>query len=218
MSILSSVLVPGVVAAGVTLLFYWWIQRPRADLQMVKIYETVEVTKWLARARKDPDAEEAMKRQARDIVLLTNYGDGIAFDIKLSGTNCIPRVYVRDVGEMKDAEVGETKDAEVGETKDAEVGETKDAEVVAKWPMWSDRLGALKPGEMMSVVVMSDPALKERPVLEVSWPRLPRRLPKCLIHTRLGSITVPYPLATARIIESGWPGKTDIASAEDESN
>jgi hypothetical protein len=89
MSILSTVVGPGVVAAVVAAAVYWWLQRPRADLHMVRINETVEVAKWLARARADVDASEAMKHwQARDIVLLTNYGDGTAYDIKLSGSHC----------------------------------------------------------------------------------------------------------------------------------
>jgi hypothetical protein len=184
-SILSTVVGPGVVAAVVTTVLYVWIQRPRADLHMVRINQTVEVAKWLARARTDVDAEEAMKHwQARDIVLLTNYGDGTAYDIRLSGSHCRPRVWVRDVGE------------------------SQETEVVTKWPMWSDRLGALEPGEKMSVVVMSnpDPTLP-RPVLVVSWPRLPGRFPKRLNNTRLSRRKRRYDLATARTIETGWPGK-----------
>ena len=93
-SILSTVGGPGVVAAGVTTALYCVVQRPRADLHMVKINQTVEVAKRLARARTDLDAEEAIKHwQARDIVLLTNYGDGTAYDIRLSGSHCRPRVW-----------------------------------------------------------------------------------------------------------------------------
>jgi hypothetical protein len=183
-SFLSSVLTPGVVAATVTVLLYVWVQRPRADLQMVRINQTVEVAKWLALARTDRDAEEAMKHwQARDIVLLTNYGDGTAYDIKLSGSHCRPRVWVRDMGRQ----------------------EMQDGPVVAAAPMWSDKLGALEPGQKISVVVMSspDPTLP-RPVLEVSWPRLPGR--------RLGRKKRRHDLANARTIETGWPGKTDTTS------
>jgi hypothetical protein len=54
-------------------------------------------------------------------VLLTNYGDGTAYDIKLSGSHCRPRVWVRDMGRQ--------------ETKDAE---PVAAEPVAAEPMWSD--------------------------------------------------------------------------------
>ena len=119
-SILSSVLVPGVVAASVTVLLYWWIQRPRADLDMVKINQTVAVAKLLVRAEKDPDADDAMKDpDARVTVLLINYGDGPAYDIRLKGTYCEPRVWVRDVGE------------------------TEGGEVVTGVPMWSNRLGTL---------------------------------------------------------------------------
>jgi hypothetical protein len=179
MSILSSVVTPGIVAAGVTALLYVWIQRPRADLQMVRINQTVEVARWLARARTDVDADETMKHwQARDIVLLTNYGDGTAYDIRLSGSNCRPRVWVRDMGES----------------------DPESAQVVAKAPMWSNRLHALEGGDMWSVVVMSSPdKTLPPPVLEVSWPRLPGR--------RLGRKRRRYDLATARTIETGWPGK-----------
>ena len=50
------------------------------------------------------------------------------------------------------------------------------------------------------------------PVLVVSWPRLRGRLPKFLTHTRLGSKKRCYDLATARTIETRWPGKKDTAS------
>lgn len=184
MSILSSVLVPGVVAASVTALLYWWIQRPRADLDMVKINQTMAVAKLLVRAEKDPDADDAMKDvDARVIVLLTNYGDGTAHDIRLKGTNCSPRVWVRDVGE------------------------TEGAEVVAGVPMWNDRLGALGAGQMMSVVVTSSPdkdAFSTRArSIEVSWPLLPRR--------GLCRKKRQYDFATVPTIETGWPGKTDTA-------
>lgn len=53
-------------------------------------------------------------------------------DIKLSGTNCRPRVRVRDMGRQ----------------------EAQDAPPVAGVPMWGDQLGALEPGKMMSVVVI----------------------------------------------------------------
>jgi hypothetical protein len=180
MSILSSVVTPGLVAAAVTAVLYVWILRPRANLHMVRINETVEVAKWLARAKADVDADEARKHwQPQDIVLLTNYGDGTAYDIRLSGSNCRPRVWVRDTGHR----------------------ETEDAPLMVGEPMWSDQLAALEPGKSWSVVVMSstDPTLP-RPVLEVSWPRLPRR--------GLGRKKRRYDLAKANTIETGWPGKT----------
>lgn len=145
---------------------------------MVRINYTVEVAKWLERAKTDIDADQASKHwQARDTVLLTNYGNGTAYDIKLSGSYCRPRVWVRDMGRQ----------------------ETKDAEPVAAAPMWSDQLGALEPGKSMSVVVMSspDPTLP-KPVVVVSWPRLPGRSFGGRRKTR-------YDLATARTIETGWP-------------
>lgn len=146
---------------------------------MVRINQTVIVAERLYRAKQDKDAEQALW-QPLDTVLLTNYGDGTAYDIKLSGnSNCRPRVWVADVGQQ----------------------ETDDTPPVVKWPMWSDQLSALGPGEHMSVVVMSSPdPSRPRPVLEVSWPRLPRR--------GLFRRKRRYDLANARTIETGWPGKT----------
>jgi hypothetical protein len=189
MSIWSSFAAPGVVSASVTALIYVWIQRPRAHLEMLRINQTEEVAKWLVRAEgdKDPHAVEAKKRwQPRDIVLLRNCGDGTAYDIRFSGDdNCRPRVWVRNVGHRDT--------------------DTEEAPVVAGMPMWSDRLASLGPGQSWSVVVMSrtDPTLP-RPVLEASYSGLPRRglhRQKCTLN-----------LANANIIETGWPGKTDITT------
>jgi hypothetical protein len=175
--LVTSVLTPGLVAAGVTV-FFGWIQRPRPYLQMVRVDRTVDVAKWLALAEKDRDEKTAWL--AEDFVLVTNYGDGAAYDIKLSGSNCRPRVRVRDTGRQ----------------------EVEDGPVVPSVPIWSNRLGALQPGGEMSVVVMRspDPSLPS-PLLEVSWPR-PLRW--------LGRRKRRLDLATAPIMESGWPGKTDI--------
>jgi hypothetical protein len=121
----------------------------------------------------------AMKhRQALDTVLLTNYGDGTGSDIRLSGSHCRPRVWVADMGRQ----------------------ETQGTPPVATAPMWSDQLGALEPGKSMSVVVMSSPdKTLPRAVVEVSWPRLPRR--------GLGRKRRRYDLANAPTIETGWPDK-----------
>jgi hypothetical protein len=188
MSMWSSVAAPGVVSAAVTALIYVWIQRPRAHLEMLRINQTEEVAKWLVRAGgdPDPDAVEAKKLwQPRDIVLLRNSGDGTAYDIRFSGdSNCRPRVWVRNVGHR----------------------DTEDAPVVAGMPMWIDRLASLGPGQSWSVVVMSrtDPTLP-RPVLEVSYSVLPRR---GLRRKK----APPLDLANANIIETGWPGKTNITT------
>jgi hypothetical protein len=188
MSMWSSVAAPGVVSASVTALIYVWLQRPRAHLEMLRINQTEEVAKWLVRAEgdKDPDAVEAKKLwQPRDIVLLRNSGDGTAYDIRFSGdSNCRPRVWVRNVGHR----------------------DTEDAPVVAGMPMWVDRLASLGPGQSWSVVVMSrtDPTLP-RPVLEVSYSVLPRR---GLRRKK----APPLDLANANIIETGWPGKTNITN------
>ena len=176
----SSVVTPGVVAALVTAL----IQRKPADLQMIKINETKHVADWLARAEtdQDPKAIEAKKHwQPRDIVLVTNYGKGTAYDIRLSGSDCRPRVFFRDTAGRKLEEGGDA------------------AEPVAAGPMWSNRYPALEPGQEWSLVVMSSPDnTRKRPVLEVSWRGLIRRK------------TRRFELANANIMETGWPGKTKM--------
>lgn len=181
----SHVIAPGLVAALVTTVLYLWMQRPRADLQMIRINQTIEVAKWLARAEndEDPAGQEAMKYwKPRHIVLVTNHGDGAAYDVRFAGSDCRPRVYIRDTGQREEGS----------------------AEVVAGLPMWSDRLGALEAGEKWSVVVMSSPDnSKPPPVLEVSWARLPKR--------RVGRVKRTFKLADANIIETGWPGKANIA-------
>lgn len=42
MSWWTSILTPGLVAAGVTVLTNWWLQRPRAHLHMVVGAQTLE--------------------------------------------------------------------------------------------------------------------------------------------------------------------------------
>lgn len=181
----SSVVTPGVVAALVTGL----IQSKPADLQMIKINETKHVADWLARAEtdKDPKAIEAKKHwQPRDIVLVTNFGKGAAYDIRLSGSDCRPRVFFRDTAGRKLEEEGDA------------------AEPVAAVPMWSNRYPALEPGQEWSLVVMSSPDdTRKRPVLEVSWRGLIRRK------------TRRFELANANIMETGWPGKTKMETDAD---
>lgn len=184
MSVLPSVLTSGVVAAVVTLAAHYWLQRPRADLRMARINWTLAVAERLYRAKQDIDAERAQQHwQLRHVVLLTNYGDGPAYDIRLSGERCRPRAWIADAGQQQTAE----------------------EPPVVKWPMWSNTLAALEPGESVSILVMSSPdSSVEPPVIEVSWPRLPRR--------GLGRHKRSYDLARARTVETGWPGKTETAS------
>jgi hypothetical protein len=129
------------------------IQRKRADLQMIKINETSHVADWLARAKTDQDADaiEAMKHwQPRHIVLLSNHGNGTAYNIKLSGSDCRPRVFVRNTASQDPKGEG--------------------AHAVAGLPMWSKRYPALEPGGMWSLVVMtSTDQTRKEPVLKVSW-------------------------------------------------
>lgn len=181
---LSSIVVPGVVSASVTVLLYVWIQRARPHLKMVRIHRTKHVAEWLKAAEADTSPEAvtaATYWQPEYIVLLRNYGDGTAYNIKVSGnTSCRPRVPILTTGEQGVA----------------------DSMVVAGMPMWSDRLAALEAGKQWSVVAMTstDKSLPP-PVLKVSWTGLPRR--GLLRHRRC------LKLAEANLIETGWPGKTD---------
>jgi hypothetical protein len=97
MSIWSGLVGPGVVAAAVTLAFNWWIQRPRTDLRMIRSGFTVTDLERLKRA-KEKASDTALQWQPWHVVRLTNYGDGTGYDIKLTGTNCRPRVWVDDGG------------------------------------------------------------------------------------------------------------------------
>lgn len=189
----SSVATPGLVAGLVTA----FLQRKPADLQMIKINETKHVADWLARAEtdKDPKAIESKTHwQPRDIVLLTNYGKGTAYDIRLSGSDCRPRVFVRDTAGRKLEDEGDA------------------AEPVDALPMWSNRYPALEPGKEWSLVVMSSTDdSRDPPVLEVSWRGLELSWRR-LIRRRK---TRRFDLANANMIETGWPGKTKMETDAD---
>lgn len=170
---------------------------------MVKIHPTKYVADWLARAQTDQDAEgiAGMKNwEAADIVLLTNYGNGTAHDIRLAGTNCRPRVFVRDTAGLKPEE------------------DDDDNKAVGALPMWSNRYPALEPGKEWSLVVMSrTDKSSDTPALEVSWRGLqwswswrhPFRWPVRLRRT------CPFDLTKANKIETGWPGKSKMATDPD---
>lgn len=90
-SIWTSLVTPGVVAAAVTLLANWWLLRARASLRMSPSGQTVEDLERLGRAQYRVPEEER-SRFVTQVVRLTNYGDGTAYDIELTGRNCRPRV------------------------------------------------------------------------------------------------------------------------------
>lgn len=90
-------------------------------------------------------------------VQLTNYGNGTAFDVRLTGTNCAPRVWAGDTP--------------VG----AEPQSDPDAVPSIGVPMWSESLNSLGPGESVTIFVMRPPtknSLVGEPELTASWPRL----------------------------------------------
>lgn len=71
------------------------------------------------------------------------------------------------------------------------------------WPLWSDTVAALEPGQWVNVYVMASPdQSRPKPVLTASWPRSPGR--------GLGLRAITYDLANARTVESGWPGEKDV--------
>jgi hypothetical protein len=180
-SIWFSVLTPGLIGAGVTALVYTWVQRPRADVRLQSVGLTVIDLERLQRAKTNGQAAEAQKHWGvPHCVRLSNYGDGAAYDIELTGTECRPRVWIDDLG-----------------------AQDGDDEPYASWPMWSNKLSVLGPGESVTVLVMGSPdQSRPKPVLIISWPRLPRR--------GLGRVKRTLDLADAPSIESGWPGNKDL--------
>jgi hypothetical protein len=179
----TSILTPGVIAAAVTVLTNWWVQRPRADLRMVVGSQTIEDADRLLRANNgDTNMANHPHWLPLCFVRLTNYGDGTAHNIRLSGgERCRPRVWVGDSG----------------------VVPIQGKPPKVHYPMWSDTVAAIEPGETVNIYVMgsADRSLA-KPVIEASWPRLPGR--------RVGRITYRYDLAEGRRIEEGWPGGTDL--------
>lgn len=51
-TVLTTVVTPGVVAAGITLATNWWLQRPRPDLRMIRSYQSVDDLMRLDRAER----------------------------------------------------------------------------------------------------------------------------------------------------------------------
>jgi hypothetical protein len=144
MSIWSGLVGPGVVAAAVTLAFNWWIQRPRTDLRMIRSGFTVTDLERLKRA-KEKASDTALQWQPWHVVRLTNYGDGTGYDIKLTGTNCRPRVWVDDGG----IEVPMPTYAPPPPPPDNAPPPQPETIPTKKWPMWSDTISALVPGELV---------------------------------------------------------------------
>lgn len=183
MSWWSSILTPGLVAAGVTVLTNWWLQRPRADLHMIVGSQSLEDADRLLRANNgDTNMINHPHWLPLCFVRLTNYGDGTAHNIKLRGERCRPRVWVGDSGVVPI--------------------QGKPPEI--HYPMWSDTVAALEPGETVNIYVMGsmDQSIA-KPVINASWPRLPGRRWDW-------RRTLRYDLAQARRIEEGWPGEKEL--------
>lgn len=146
---------------------------------MARSQQTLEDTDRLLRANKGSgNWINHPHWQPLHFVRLTNYGDGTAYDIRLSGDECRPRVWVGDTGGQK----------------------TENDPPTVVWPMWSDTIAALEPGQSVQVLVMTSPDRSRKPpALEARWPRMPRR--------GFGWKRCRYDLATARTIETGWPGE-----------
>jgi hypothetical protein len=119
-----------------------------------------------------------------EFVRLTNYGNGTAFDIRLAGRHCLPRVWIGDAPTSQSGLEGADPEPTVGA------------------PMWSESLSSLAPGESVTIFAMR-PATKNPlsgdPELTVTWPRLPQlgvwRKRK---HLKLSE---------APRVEMGWPGE-----------
>jgi hypothetical protein len=175
------VFLPPLLAAALTVLFTWWVQHPRARLDLVVGALTVEdqVQLWRANKRK-------YNMVGHDLtplfVRLTNHGNGTAFDVQLVGTHCSPRVFA-----------GYTP------TSRGTLEET-DPEPEIGFPMWAESLSTLGPGESVTIFVMTSKSpLLGTPELTVTWPRLPQ-FGKW--RKRLHIV-----LSEAPRMEMGWPGE-----------
>jgi hypothetical protein len=178
-------LLPPVLAAILSGLGVAWVQHPRPRLRMAVGALTVEdaVRLWRANKRKNNWAGQDL---LPEFVRLTNYGNGTAFDIQLVGRDCLPRVWVNDAPSSQSGMEGTDPEPTIG------------------FPMWSESLSSLGPGESVTIFAMR-PATKNpltgNPELTVTWPRLPQ----------LGRWRkrIHIVLSEAPRVEGGWPGKGD---------
>ncbi|UGT94868.1 hypothetical protein KN246_15875 [Mycobacterium intracellulare] len=153
MSVLISILTSGSVAALVTLAGNWWVLRPRAALRIVRSGQTFEDADRLRRARKNAQEHEELVRMPWHVVRLTNYGDGVAYDIELDGKNCRPRAWVADTA----------------------VSQTEADPLEVAWPMWDRKLAALPAGASVQVLLMCVLDERNSAKLKVTWLDMPGR-------------------------------------------
>jgi hypothetical protein len=165
-SVWTSVVTPGLVAAAVTFTANWWL-RPRASLRTIRSGFTYDDLDRIERA-KNPNVPDQQHRSPWHIVRLTNFGDGTAYDVELSGKNCRPRVWIADSGKKQN--------------------EATDPEVA--WPMWDRNLAALPPGESVHVLLMCVTDERNSAELTVTWSNMPgrsrRRSTRYAVRDQLG--------------------------------
>jgi hypothetical protein len=178
-------LLPPLLAAILSGLGVAWVQHPRPRLRMAVGALTVEDQVRLWRANKKKYNWHG-RELFPEFVRLTNYGNGTAFDIQLTGTHCLPRAWVGDAP-----------------TSTGTMDETDPAPEIGV-PMWSESLSSLGPGESVTIFAMR-PATKNplsgNPELTAAWPRLPQ-----LGRWQKREHIV---LSEAPRVEMGWPGGGD---------
>lgn len=175
------VFLPPVVSAVLAALFTAWLQLPRARIRLVRGALTVEDSErlWRGNRKKHNWAGHSLMPQ---FMRMTNYGNGTAFDVRLAGRHCEPWIWAGDAPSSTGTLDEVDPPPELG------------------LPIWSQSLGALEPGESVTILVMTsqDPLVGE-PELTVTWPRLPQ--------LNLWRRTVRTSLRDTPPAEVGWPGE-----------
>lgn len=179
----SAVITGGSVAALVTLGANLWLLRPRPDVRLIGSGPDVDDAERILRAN---DGQSNWINHQHwhpgGWVKMVNYGDGTAHDIKLTGDECQPYVWVGDIAQTD------------------QISADVEARVSIRWPTWSDTLSELPPGKSVSIMVMVPTDRKRNPVgIRASWPRLPGR--------PFGRRHHEYRFAEGRKVEMGWPGE-----------
>jgi hypothetical protein len=156
---------------------------PRPDLHLSSSTALVEDMERVT--RKNEGNYTGMDWMPLGWVRLTNHGDGTAHDVKLTGERCRPRVWIGDSGVKPYA------------------GQL----VKAEYPLWSNVIAAVEPGESVSVCIVArnDPS-QAKPTVTATWPRLPGR-------PWAGRRAVSFDFAASRPVEHGMPGQTELGGA-----
>ena len=179
----ATILTSGAAGALVTVLVNRFLVGPRSDLRLASSTALVEDMERVT--RENEGNFTGMTWLPAGWVRLTNHGDGTAHDVKLTGQRCRPRVWIGDSGEKPFA------------------GQP----VQAKYPLWSDTIAAVEPGESVNVCLAArDDASEAKPTVTASWPRLAGR-------RWAGTRAVTLDCATSRRVEYGMPGQTELGNA-----